>query len=88
MSVNEGKMFQCSICNEVFNSKITLESHCAKEHDSPKLKRKKQITARFCETEQIMIEKKVNKIAKKIDTVRGSDQTTETKPTEAKKVQY
>ena len=35
-----------------------------------------------------MIEKKVNKITKKSDTVKGSDQTTETKPTEAKKVQY
>ena len=66
MSVNEGKMFQCSICNEEFNSKITLESHCAKEHDRSNLKRKKQITAQFCETEQIMIRKKVNKSRKRV----------------------
>ena len=32
MSVNEGKMFQCSICKEKFNSKISLESHSAKEN--------------------------------------------------------
>ena len=49
MSVHEGKMFQCSICKEKFNSKISLESHCGKEHDRSKLKRKKQIPARFCE---------------------------------------
>ena len=37
MSVPEGKIFQCSICKVKFNSKISLESHCAKEHDRPKI---------------------------------------------------
>ena len=37
MSVSEGKIFQCSICKVKFNSKISLESHCAKEHDRPKI---------------------------------------------------
>ena len=33
MSVHEGKMFQCSNCNEKFNSKIRFESRFAKKHD-------------------------------------------------------
>ena len=73
MSVYEGKLFQCLNCNEKFSSKIRLESHCALEHDRSKLKRKKQIPARFCEPEHF-------------DTLKGSDQTNETKPTKAKKV--
>ena len=54
MSVHERKMFQCSNCNEKFKSKIGLESHCIKEHDRSKLKRKNQIPARFCEPEQTL----------------------------------
>ena len=73
MSVYEGKLFQCLNCNEKFSSKIRLESNCALEHDRSKLKRKKQIPARFCEPEHF-------------DTLKGSDQTSETKPTKAEKV--
>ena len=64
MSVPEGKIFQCSICKVKFNAKIGLESHCAKEHDRSKLKRKKQIPARFCEAEQSVTEKKLMKSGK------------------------
>ena len=73
MSDHEGKLFKCLDCNEKFSLKIRLESHCALEHDRSKLKRKKQIPARFCEPEHF-------------DTLKGSDQTNETKPTKAKKV--
>jgi hypothetical protein len=37
MSVHEGKIFQCSTCDEEFKSKIKLEVHIAKEHDRSKL---------------------------------------------------
>ena len=67
------ELFQCLNCYEKFSSKIRLESHCALEHDRSKLKRKKQIPARFCEPEHF-------------DTLKGSDQTNETKPTKAEKV--
>ena len=70
----------------------TIETS-AKENDRSKLKRKKKIPARYCETEQMEIEKIVRKTAKnivcstfpdiekKIDTLKGSDQSNETKPT-------
>ena len=44
MSVPEDKIFQCSICKVKFNTKISLESHCAKEHDRPKIAKLNKVT--------------------------------------------
>ena len=80
MSVNEGKMFQCSICNEEFNSKITFGKSLCKGTLQIKTKEEKANSSSILWNRTNWIEEKVNKIAKKIVTVKGSDQTNETKP--------